>query len=292
MRTFSYVLDKTPLQLYTAGLSFSPSRSVFRKLFSVHASKGVKVTTQIRDEWDACIQALEGHTDTISSVVFSPDGSRVASGSWDQTVRVWDVQTGQCEQALNGHTGRISSVVFSPDGSRVASSSYDRTVRVWDVQTGQCEQALNGHICGINSVVFSPDGSRVASGSWDYMVRVWDVASTGQLLYYDSGTSTPKIYFSDDNTKIMVNGAPLSISSQKSFLGTKAGSLQSQSNISSSTLGCEDSWVTLSSARILWLPSEYRPGVQASYGDTIVVGSKNGRVTFVRCTLPDSSSPW
>jgi WD domain, G-beta repeat len=66
-------------------------------------------------------------------VVFSPDGSRVASGSYDNTVRVWDVQTGQCQHTLEGHSHGVRSVVFSPDGSRVASSSDDKTVRVWDV---------------------------------------------------------------------------------------------------------------------------------------------------------------
>jgi WD40 repeat protein len=66
-------------------------------------------------------------------VVFSPDGSRVALGSGDKTVRVWDVQTGQCQYILKGHSSWVSSVVFSPDGLRVASGSEDETVRVWDV---------------------------------------------------------------------------------------------------------------------------------------------------------------
>ena len=81
--------------------------------------------TQVPDEWNACIQTLEGHSSGVNSMVFSPDESRVASGSLDNTVRVWDVQTGQCEHTLEGHLGEISSVVFSPDGSRVASGSSD-----------------------------------------------------------------------------------------------------------------------------------------------------------------------
>ena len=114
-------------------------------------------------------------------MAFSPDGTRIASGSDDSTVRLWDAHTGQpIGQPLTGHTDAVSSVAFSPDGTRIASGSGDDTVRLWDAHTGQpIGQPLTGHTDFVNSVAFSPDGTRIASGSGDNTVRLWD-AATGQ----------------------------------------------------------------------------------------------------------------
>jgi WD40 repeat protein len=96
--------------------------------------------------WDAQtgqqLLALQGHTGTVNSVCFSPDGTRLASGSWDPSnpdkpgeVKVWDAQTGQQVLALKGHTREVISVAFSPDGTRIASGSGDQTVKVWEGQS-------------------------------------------------------------------------------------------------------------------------------------------------------------
>src|ERR1700755_2534440 len=123
MYSFSHILSRAPLQLYSAGLLFSPLDSIFRRSFKSQSYKELDVKTQLRDQWNQCLHTLEGHSSSVKSVVFSPDGSRVASGSSDNTVRVWDVQTGECQHTLEGHSSWVNSVVFSPDGSRVASGS-------------------------------------------------------------------------------------------------------------------------------------------------------------------------
>jgi WD40 repeat protein len=72
----------------------------------------------------------------VSSVCFSPDGTLLASGSFDMTVKVWDVGSGECVKTLSGHRGRVLSVCFSPDGTLLASGSWDGEVKVWDVGSG------------------------------------------------------------------------------------------------------------------------------------------------------------
>ena len=117
----------------------------------------------------------------VHSLAFSPDGSRIASGGEDTTVRVRDAATGESVATLEGHSQEVKSVAFSPDGSRIASGSDDKTVRVWDAATGECVAKLEGHSGWVSSLAFSPDGSRLASGSNDETLRMWDVA-TGECV--------------------------------------------------------------------------------------------------------------
>src|SRR5437764_452934 len=98
---------------------------------------------------------LKGHTDAVWSVAFSADGKRIVSGGRDQTVRVWDAQTGVEPRSLKGHTDWVNSVAFSPDGKRIASGSGGGLnkvgeVKVWDAQTGQLEHSLKGHTRGVS----------------------------------------------------------------------------------------------------------------------------------------------
>jgi WD40 repeat protein/serine/threonine protein kinase len=119
------------------------------------------------------------HTGFVSSVVFGPDGGRLAAGSLDGTVKLWDVATERETLTLTGHTGEVTSVAFSPDGNRLATGSYDQTVKLWDAATGQETRTLIGHTREVASVAFSPDGERLATGSGDGTVKLWDT-STGQ----------------------------------------------------------------------------------------------------------------
>ncbi|MEI1374842.1 nSTAND1 domain-containing NTPase, partial [Nostoc sp.] len=132
------------------------------------------------------LNTLEGHSSAVISVVFSPDGQRLASASTDKTIKLWDAATGKLLQTLSGHRSVVISVVFSPDGQRLASASADNTIKLWDAATGKPLQTLSGHSSGVISVVFSPDGQRLAFASADNTIKLWD-AATGKLLQTLSG---------------------------------------------------------------------------------------------------------
>jgi WD40 repeat protein/serine/threonine protein kinase len=145
---------------------------------------------------------FQAHTGAVSSVAFDPKGKRVASGSWDSTVRVWDADTRQVLRILRGHTGPIEGVAFSPDGQRIASASRDGTVKVWDASTGNECYTLRGHRAEVSSVAFSPDGERLASASWDRTVKFWDLSTRRAVHSLEHSDRVFCVTFSPDGRRL------------------------------------------------------------------------------------------
>ncbi|MBM4068581.1 MAG: hypothetical protein FJ271_06500 [Planctomycetes bacterium] len=114
-----------------------------------------------------------GHGGFISHVVYSRDGRRIITTSWDRTARVWDAATGKPLLVLRGHIMGVHHAAFSAEGKRIVTSSDDETARVWDAETGSELFTLAGHKAAVLTAVFSPDGKHVATASADGSARVW-----------------------------------------------------------------------------------------------------------------------
>jgi WD40 repeat protein len=126
---------------------------------------------------------LTGHTSEVTSLAFSPDGQTLVSGSFDQTIILWDVATRQpLGQPLTGHKGSVWSVAFSPDGETLATAGEDKTIILWDIATGQpLDFPLVGHTAPVYSIAFSPDGQTLTSAGRDRSIILWDVPNRQPL---------------------------------------------------------------------------------------------------------------
>ncbi|KAK4118487.1 WD40 repeat-like protein [Parathielavia appendiculata] len=174
-------IENSPLQVYASALVFSPAHSITRNQYKNEEPKWIIRKPIMADNWSACLQTLEGHSDYVWSVAWSHDATRLASASRDKTVKVWDPATGQCVSTFEGHSSWVISVAWSHDATRLASASDDETVKIWDPTTGQCVSTFGGHRGGVLSVIWSHDSARLASASDDMTIKIWDPV-TGQCV--------------------------------------------------------------------------------------------------------------
>jgi len=137
---------------------------------------------RLRHISDQSSMTISGYKERVKSVAFSPDGKRIISGGLDQTVKVWDAETGNELMTLRGHKERVQSVAFSPDGKRIVSGSDDKTIKIWDAATGTELMTLLGHSDKVWFVAFSPDGKQIVSGSPDGTAKLWDATSGAEVM--------------------------------------------------------------------------------------------------------------
>ena len=121
-----------------------------------------------------CIRTLTEHKSYVRSVAISADGQTLASGSWDKTIKLWNLKTGDLLRTLTEHKNSVWSVAISADGQTLASGSADHTIKLWNLKTGDLLRTLTGHKDFVWSVAISADGQTLASGSRDHTIKLWE----------------------------------------------------------------------------------------------------------------------
>jgi WD40 repeat protein len=187
-------------------LRFSPDGRLLAVAGGQPSAKGDLRLYQVAD-WKL-LATLGGHEDVVSSVAFHPDSKRLASGSFDKTVRIWDLTSHRVARTLTGHSDFVYAVGFSPDGRWLASCSKDRTVKVVEADTGKSRFTLSGMDQDVLAVAFSSDGKSLVSSGFESGLYWWD-AQSGQRVRVQGGhgVAVQEVCFSKDGKLLASAGA-------------------------------------------------------------------------------------
>jgi WD40 repeat protein/transcriptional regulator with XRE-family HTH domain len=155
-------------------VAFSPDGSLL-----VHGDDTgmLKVYELGKEDSRSCLRTFQGHTGRIWTVICSPDGKTFASGGDDQSIKLWEVDSGYCLRTFHGHTAVIWSVAFSPDGSLLASGDNNGEIKLWEVGSGRCLKTLRSGANPVGALIFSAEGNTLISSNNDEEVSVCELVS-------------------------------------------------------------------------------------------------------------------
>lgn len=260
-----------PLQLYCTCLAFPPEGNRTGDHFRDLMLPWIRRPGP-SNERNSLEVTFKAHDKGVLTIAISPDGGRVASGSYDKTVRLWSTETAADPRILQGHTGGISAVAFSSNGMLLASGSFDNTVRLWNTEPAGYLKTLQGHKGYITAVAFSPDGMLLASASHDKTVRVWDVIAGRTAETIKTTTFfISQLSFSPDGLSVIANTDLLELKSPI------------QPTLSSPVEPCSISvrygWVWWEKDPFVEIP--YPPKAIAVRGTIVAIGYQSGNITIM-----------
>ncbi len=126
------------------------------------------------------IFTLSGHSESVQAIAITPNGETLVSGSYDNTVKLWNLKTGKLIKTLEGHKEAVTSVAITPDGQILASGSNDNTVKVWDSKSGELLRTLDTNKAAVTSIIINPDGENLISANTNKTIKFWNL-KTGEL---------------------------------------------------------------------------------------------------------------
>jgi WD40 repeat protein len=271
------------------------------------SDEGDKVYRELNTDEDTPV--IRGHEARVSSVDISPDGRRLVSGSWDRTVRRWDMASGeQVLPAMLGHEDDVVFVQFSTDGMRVVSCSCDKTIRVWDaVIGGQALLTLRGHEGVVYSASFSPDRTRIASVSLDQTIRIWDAISGGHAILTlqcpelakdmkargeaddeedeeDEEFTLGKLTYSPDGTRIIFEGDDNHVNLWDAVSGEML--TDQEYECPKHTITVTDGWIVAATGQVMSkIPAFCETSCSAAREGAVAVGTFGGQVVIIHCPM-------
>jgi WD40 repeat protein/mono/diheme cytochrome c family protein len=189
-------------------VAFSPDGA---SLFAAGGSVGLKGEFR---EWKVAdgtlVRSVSAHTDSVYALAVSPDGKTLATGSYDQKIKLWHRESAAELRTLSGHNGCIYGLAFRADGKILASASADRTIKLWEVESGARRDTLSQPLKEQYTVAFSPDGKRLAAAGVDNRIRIWEISddakeTTNPLLHskFAHESAVLKVAFSSDGKSLV-----------------------------------------------------------------------------------------
>ncbi|KAK3829743.1 MAG: WD40-repeat-containing domain protein [Linnemannia gamsii] len=187
-------------------LAFSPVG--YDLAIGVETNESVVVRNTLNGQ---CRFVLSGHKGAVYNIVYSPDGTRIATSCSDTTARIWSSESGATVHILRGHSMRVWGAAFAPTGAQLATCSDDGTIRIWDTQTGESLSVLDVGV-PIKCVAYSPDGYQIASGGDETILQLWN-AHTGELTHSIPGHTQQvhSMMFSQDGRRLISSSYDLTV---------------------------------------------------------------------------------